>query len=105
MIATRIKPKRSSHYIFDVTGGHLADYLKHVESKGLSKNHMKVTSSNCANLISGENWAYISDITTKSVNDYISKARDSGVKCKENQFKYSLFERFLYVDGTAGVYG
>ena len=34
-------------------------------------------------MISGENWAYISDITPKSVNDYICKARGSGVSVRK----------------------
>ena len=83
MIAHKTKPLRSSYVVFEVTGGLLADYKEHLESKELSKNHVKVSIGNCANLISGEKWSFLSDITPQAVNSYINHARSSGVSVRK----------------------
>ncbi len=83
MVAKKMKPKRSSHYIHEVSGGILAEYKKHIEAKGLSLNHIKVTIQNCSNVIVSEKWAHISDITSKSVNCYISRANELGLSIRK----------------------
>lgn len=70
------KPKRSAYKVYDVTGGYLLDYKRHLEAKGLSESHIKTTIANIAKLVSELKWSFVNDITAVGLEKYINNQRD-----------------------------
>lgn len=68
--------------VFNIKGGHLVDYKKHMITKGLTPNHIKVTVNNCAKIVAENKWCFIGDITAKAVDTYMSQAKYNGMSAR-----------------------
>jgi integrase len=94
MVATRERRKQSSHDAFNVTGGHLADFRRHMEARELNPQHIGQVISHCARLIDARRWAFPSDVSTDGIENYIASLRESGASARTANAALAAFKSF-----------
>ncbi len=82
MIAKAIRKKQASSESLDVTGGHLADYQRHMRSRELAPQHIHQVVSHCARMFDRTKMRFPSDITTNRIECYLSDLRQSGASAR-----------------------
>ena len=82
MISQRIKPKRSSKVTYNISGGHLADYRAHLESCERCRAHIVDTTNICAKFFDAQKLVFVSEITSRKIESYISTLRDQNISAR-----------------------
>ncbi len=82
MVAKKAQQKRTKGFSFVITGGHLADYRSHLESKELANRYIKQTIAHIARIIDSCTFTFATDINTTSIEHYITKVRNTGISAR-----------------------
>ena len=89
------KPKRSSHTIFDVKGGHLKKWQDCLAGNEKSKNHVKESVQKVARIIDACNFITPSDINSKQIENWRTELRNKGKSCKYINTQLAAFKSFV----------
>ena len=93
MKAERRRSPQGVEYLH-VTGGHLADYRKHLEARERSAKHIRESVSRCARLIDAQGMVFLSDIGAEKVEAYIAALRGNGASARTANASLAAFKRF-----------
>jgi site-specific recombinase XerD len=95
LMEARRKTQKWTHIVsFEVTGGHLADYMQHMRSRELAPQHISQVVSHCARFFNRRKLCFPRDLTTAQLEAHINHLRQTGASARTGNSALAAVKSF-----------